>query len=81
MVIKNTDDQAVVLQLATRKLIVRPGEAVPISADEVRDSVLREKLQARAISIVRPITEAEEKAVRQLLDTSADNKPSATTVG
>lgn len=81
MVIKNTDAHAVVLQLATRRLVVKPGEEVPISADEVKDSVLREKLQARAISIVRPITEAEENAVRQLLETHADSKPSATTIG
>lgn len=81
MVIKNTDTHAVVLQLATRQLVVKPGEQVPISADEVRDAVLRENLQARAISIVRPITEAEENTVRQLLEACAASKPSRTTVG
>lgn len=67
MVIKNTDDRTVEVKLATRSLVIQPGEEHPITADEVKDPVLREKLQVRAISIVRPTTDAEEDAVRRLL--------------
>ena len=68
MVIKNTDRVTVAVELATRKIALGPGEQLPISAEEVKDTVLREKLQERAISIVRPTTEAEEAAVRELLE-------------
>ena len=68
MVIKNTDDRTVEVKLATRSLVIQPGEEYPITADEVKDPVLREKLQVRAISIVRPTTDDEEDAVQRLLE-------------
>ena len=68
MVIKNTDERTVEVKLTTRSLVIRPGEEYPITADEVKDPVLREKLQIRAISIVRPTTDAEEDAVQRLLE-------------
>ncbi len=67
MLIKNTDTLPVSFKLATRILELGPGQAVPITAEEVRDPVLREKLQAREISIVRPISEAEEEAILKTL--------------
>jgi len=63
MLIKNTNPRPVKIVMATRTLVLQPGEEQLITADEVRDTVLREKLQVRAISIVRPATEAEEEAL------------------
>jgi hypothetical protein len=60
MIIKNTDDRPVDIQMATRDIRVDPGQEVMITADEVRDTALRQNLQVRAISIVRPVTEDEE---------------------
>jgi hypothetical protein len=60
MIIKNTDDRSVDISMATRDITVGPGQEVMITADEVRDSALRQSLQVRAISIVRPVTEDEE---------------------
>lgn len=68
MVIKNTDDKTVNLTLDTRSLSIKPGEEEPITADEVRDAALRESLQVRAISIVRPCTEQEEEQLRQMME-------------
>ncbi len=67
MVIKNTNTRPVDIAMKTRPLRLNPGEEKPITAEEVRDSDLREKLQVRAISIVRPTTiEEEEALVREL---------------
>ena len=68
MVIKNTNDRIVEVNLATRSLVIEPGEEYFITADEVKDPILREKLQIRAISIVRPMTDDEEDAVQRLLE-------------
>ena len=68
MVIKNTDERTVEVNLATRSLVIKPGEEYPITADEVKDTELREKLQVRAISIVRPTTDDEEDALQRLLE-------------
>ena len=67
MIIKNTNDRPVDIQMATRRITVHPGEEKMITAEEVRDPMLRQKLQVRAISIVRPATEAEEMQLRQML--------------
>lgn len=68
MIIKNTNDRPVEIQMANRRLAVGPGQEQMITADEVRDPTLRQSLQIRAISIVRPATEAEEIALRQELE-------------
>jgi len=68
MVIKNTNERSVEINLSTRTLVIRPGEEYPVTADEVKDPILREHLQVRAISIVRPTTEAEEADLRRLLE-------------
>jgi glycosyltransferase involved in cell wall biosynthesis len=66
MIIKNTDDRPVDIQMATRDIRVNPGQEVMITADEVRDTALRQNLQVRAISIVRPVTAEEEDDSSQL---------------
>ena len=68
MIIKNTDDKAVEVSMKSRLLHVGPGEERAITAEEVRDPALRESLQVRAISIVRPVTEEEEEALREALE-------------
>lgn len=68
MIIKNTSDRPVEIQMATRRLVVQSGEEKMITSEEVRDITLRQKLQVRAISIVRPATEQEELALRQALE-------------
>ena len=60
MLIKNTNTRPVDIEMKTRPLRLNPGQERFITADEVRDAALREKLQVRAVSIVRPSTEAEE---------------------
>ncbi len=68
MIVKNTEERSVVIKLATRTLVIHPGEEYPVSADEVKDPVLRENLQVHTISIVRPMTEAEEDELQRLLE-------------
>ena len=68
MIIKNTSDRPVEIQMATRQIVVPPGEERMITADEVRDATLRQSLQIRAVSIVRPATEEEELELRQSLE-------------
>lgn len=68
MIIKNTGDRPVEIQMAMRLLVVHPGEEKMITSEEVRDVMLRQKLQVREISIVRPATEQEELALRQSLE-------------
>ena len=63
MLIKNTDERPVDIEMATRTMRLGPGEEKLITAEEVRDPAMRESLQLRSISIVRPATEAEEKTL------------------
>lgn len=71
MIIKNTDTRPVKVELATRKLVINPGEEYAVTAEEVKDPVLRENLQVRAISIVRPTTDEEEDEVVRMLEARA----------
>ena len=73
MIIKNTNDRAVGIRLATRELRIGPGEEHAITADEVKDPALREHLQVRAVSIVRPTTDAEEEELRRCLAENQEN--------
>ncbi len=68
MLIKNTNTRPVDIKMKTRSLRLNAGEEKLITADEVRDAALREKLQVRAISIVRPSTEMEEGELMQLIE-------------
>lgn len=68
MLIKNTNDRAVTIQMTTREMHMKPGEEMLITAEEVRDAALRESLQFRTVSIVRPSTPEEEAQLRRELD-------------
>lgn len=59
MIIKNVVERVLSLELGSRVVTLDPGEETAVSAEEVRDAVLRENLQVRTIAIVRP-TAAEE---------------------
>jgi hypothetical protein len=65
MIIKNTHLSSVEIKMKSRKIVVDPGEEMLLTADEVRDPVLREHLQVRSVSIVRPATEEEEQEFRK----------------
>ena len=60
MLIKNVSERPVEIRMATRTLKMKAGEVTQISAEEVRDDVLRQNLQVRAVAIVRPTTADEE---------------------
>jgi hypothetical protein len=62
MFIKNVSERRVAIKMDTRTLAMAPGEICLITADEVRDPVLRENLQVRSVAIVRPATYEEEDA-------------------
>lgn len=59
MLIKNVAERPLLIRLKKRVLRMQAGEEVLVTAEEVRDSVLRENLQLRTIAIVRPSTEEE----------------------
>ena len=71
MLIKNTNDRPVDIFMKTRPIRLNPGEEKFITADEVRDNAVREKLQIRAVSIVRPSTEAEEDDLMEQIEHEA----------
>lgn len=68
MLIKNNGTETVRVSMSSRMLRLDPGDEKFITPDEVRDPMLREALQERSISIVRPATEAEDEALRERLD-------------
>lgn len=67
MLIKNTDDRPVTIRMSRRVITLAPGEEQFITSEEVRDPALRDKLQVRGISIVRPSTDEEEQDLREQL--------------
>jgi len=62
MFIKNVSEHPVSIRMKTRTLRLSPGDIQIITAEEVRDTVLRENLQVRSVAIVRPATAEEEEA-------------------
>jgi hypothetical protein len=68
MLIKNNGDEAVQVSMASRTLEIGPGEEKFLTPEEVRDPTLREALQERSISIVRPATEAEDEVIQDRID-------------
>jgi len=64
MLIKNTHTRPVDIKMKTRRIRLDAGEEQLVTAEEVRDPELRENLQIRAVSIVRPAEEEEEAALR-----------------
>ena len=59
MLIKNLSERPLTIRMTTRKLDLDAGEEVAVTAEEVRDSILREHLQVRTIAVVRPTTTEE----------------------
>ena len=69
MLIKNTNDRPVNIAMETRPIQLNPGEEKFITSEEVLDPTLREHLQVRAVSIVRPSTEEEDDALHLEIQT------------
>lgn len=67
MLIKNNGTETVDISMSSRVLRLNPGDEKFITPEEVRDSALREALQERSISIVRPATAAEDEALLERL--------------
>jgi hypothetical protein len=63
MWIKNTATRPVTVEMVGRTLVLPPGHEELVSAEEVLDPVLRQHLQVRSVSIVRPATPEEEAAL------------------
>lgn len=61
MFIKNVAERPLTIRMRTRTIRMQAGQILLITAEEVRDPVLREHLQVRSIAIVRPATLAEEE--------------------
>lgn len=70
MLIKNVSERLVEIRMATRTLRMEADEITPVTADEVRDDVLRQNLQVRSVAIVRPTTVEEEQAFAAELQAS-----------
>ena len=67
MLIKNTGTREVRVAMATRVIEIGPGDEAFITPEEVLDPKLREALQIREISIVRPATSEEDEALKERL--------------
>ncbi|MGB0651154.1 MAG: hypothetical protein ACPG3U_07955 [Rhodothermales bacterium] len=67
MLIKNTNTQTVKIDMATRSITLEPGEEELVTAEEVLDATLRDFLQVRGVSIVRPARDEEEAELRERL--------------
>jgi hypothetical protein len=67
MLIKNTNTQSVKIKMASRTINLAPGEEELVTAEEVLDETLRDFLQVRRVSIVRPALDEEENELRERL--------------
>lgn len=67
MIIKNTDPIPVDIEMEHRTVTIPPGEEVHITKEEVRDPELREVLQVRGVTIVRPATFEEDEELERRL--------------
>ncbi|MDA0874361.1 MAG: hypothetical protein O3C45_04780 [Bacteroidetes bacterium] len=67
MLIKNTNARTVQIDMATRTITLEPGEEELVTAEEVLDEALRDFLQVRGVSIVRPARDEEEAELRERL--------------
>ncbi len=65
MLIKNLSERPLTIRMATRKLELEAGEEIAVTAEEVRDSILREHLQIRTIAVVRPTTSEENEELER----------------
>lgn len=67
MLIKNLSERPLTIRMTTRKLELEAGEEIAVTAEEVRDSILREHLQVRTIAVVRPTTSEENEELERTL--------------
>ena len=67
MLIKNLGEHPLTIRMETRKLELGAGEEAAVTAEEVRDSVLRDHLQVRTIAVVRPTTTEENDELERSL--------------
>ena len=67
MLIKNTNTRTVTIDMATRTISLSPGEEELVTAEEVLDATLRDFLQVRGVSIVRPALDEEEAELKERL--------------
>ncbi|MEM8556744.1 MAG: hypothetical protein AAGG50_02765 [Bacteroidota bacterium] len=67
MLIKNVSERPLTIILKNRGIDMTAGEEVLVTAEEVRDDILRDHMQRRTIAIVRPSTEEENEALLQRL--------------
>ena len=68
MLIKNSGTDPVRVSMSSRLLRLDAGEETFVTPEEVRDPRLREALQERSVSIVRPATVAEDEVLHERLD-------------
>lgn len=67
MLIKNLSERPLKIEMETRTLELEAGDEIAVTAEEVRDSVLREHLQVRTIAVVRPTTAEENEQLEREL--------------
>ncbi len=67
MLIKNTNARTVTIDMTTRTISLDPGEEELVTAEEVLDATLRDFLQVRGVSIVRPARDEEEAELKERL--------------
>lgn len=67
MLIKNLSERPLTIEMGTRTLELEAGGEVAVTAEEVRDRVLREHLQVRTIAVVRPTTAEENEQLEREL--------------
>lgn len=68
MLIKNSGTRTVRIEMASRSVEMEPSDEVFITPEEVLDPKLREALQIREITIVRPATTEEDVALREQIE-------------
>lgn len=68
MLIKNLSERPLTIGMATRTLELEAGEEAAVTAEEVRDGVLREHLQVRTIAVIRPTTSEENEQLERELE-------------
>ena len=65
MLIKNLSERSLSIRMSTRTLELGGGEEVAVTAEEVRDTALRDELQVRTIAVVRPTTSEENEQLER----------------
>lgn len=67
MLIKNTNPRPVTIDMSSRSITLNPGDEELVTAEEVLDEALRDYLQVRGVSIVRPALDEEEEELKRQL--------------